>query len=124
MIHGHKPSAHFVTYTREGQKVEGECRQCIHCQFTWEYQPGSGVRRGYCLRCGGFLCARPECFLQQRIFIDLLRERFNQTRSCVPFEEWNNRLREKIEHLLPLDPDLTITPGGIIVPVPKDHTIL
>ena len=52
MIHGQKPSAYFVTTTGDGQKVEGECRQCVHCQYTWEYRPGSGIERGYCLRCG------------------------------------------------------------------------
>src|ERR1700686_977735 len=113
MIHGHKPSAYFATTDGEGKKIEGECRQCVHCQFTWEFKPGSGIRGGYCLRCGGFLCARQECMTQQLQLIEILKERYNQTRTCVPYEEWVNRLREKIEKLLPLDPALTVLPSGI-----------
>lgn len=116
MIHGHKPSSYFVTADRAGNKVEGECRQCVHCMYTWEYQPGSGIERGYCLRCGGFICARPECIIEQKRLTDLMQLRYNQTRTCVPFEEWNSRLREKVERLLPLDAGLTITESGVIIP--------
>ncbi len=116
MIHGHKPSSYFVTADGEGNKIEGECRQCCHCQYTWEYRPGSGIERGYCLTCSGFLCARAECILQQKRLVDLMRERHNVTRSCVPYEEWNNRLVEKFAHKFPLDPNLTVTESGVIVP--------
>lgn len=116
MIHGHKPAAYFVTADGEGHKIEGECRQCVHCQFTWEYHPGSGDRRGYCLRCGGFLCARAECFAEQKRLIEFMQLRYNQTRSCVPFEEWNSRMREKVEKLLPLEEGWTVTETGLVVP--------
>lgn len=116
MIHGHKPSAYFSTFSGDGHKIEGECRQCIHCQYTWTYSPGSGDHRGWCLRCSGFLCARTECHAQQLRLIELLSAQYNQTRSCVPFEEWNNRLRDRLAHLLPLDPSLTVTESGIIIP--------
>lgn len=116
MIHGHKPSAYFATADGDGHKIEGECRQCVHCQFTWEYRPGSGIERGYCLMCGGFICARPECLMQQKQLIDIMQQRYNQTRSCVPYEEWVNRLRDKIEKMLPLDPALTVTDSGLIIP--------
>lgn len=116
MIHGHKPSSYFVTADGDGHVISGEGRQCIHCQFTWEYQPGSGIERGWCLRCGGFLCARPECQLLQRKLIEMHLQRYGQTRSCVPFEELNNRIIEKVKHLLPLEPGLTVTESGLIVP--------
>jgi hypothetical protein len=123
MISGHKPSAYFLTFDGEGKRIEGECRQCVHCQYTWEYRPGSGVERGFCIRhgnppvgCGGFLCARAECFQMQRWLIHFMQIHYNQTRSCVPWEEWNNRVHEKIGHLLPLAVDLTITSSGLIVP--------
>lgn len=116
MIHGYKPSANFTSFTGDGVKIEGECRQCVHCMYTWEYRPGSGTVRGYCVKCDGFLCARQECFNEQLRLIELMKVHYNQTRSCVPFEEWNNRLREKLEHLLPLEPGLTVSPGGIIIP--------
>lgn len=116
MIHGHKPAAYFVTGDGEGHKIEGEQRQCVHCQFLWDYRPGSGETRGYCLRCGGFLCGRHQCMVDQQRYIEMMRIHYNQTRTCVPFEEWNNRIRERVGHKLPLDPEMTFTEAGIIVP--------
>jgi hypothetical protein len=116
MIHGHKPNGYYVTATGEGHKIEGESHQCVHCQFVWEYHPGSGIKRGYCLNCDGFLCGRDECFREQQKFIEYMKLRYNQTRSCVPFEEWNSRMREKLEKVMPLDPSLTVTESGLIVP--------
>ena len=118
MIHGHKPSSYFVTFDGEGRKIEGECRQCVHCQYTWEYHPGSGVQRGYCLECGGFVCARPECFMEQVRRVDEYLAKTGQRRHCIPFDEWNERLREKIEKLLPLDPGFMVTESGLVIPVP------
>lgn len=43
------------------QLFEGTLRQCVHCQFTWTYQPGSGQRRGFCRRCNGHLCGKRAC---------------------------------------------------------------
>jgi hypothetical protein len=60
-IYGHKPSAYSIQFDRDGNKIEKEFRQCIHCQYVWEYKPGSGERRGFCLKCYGLLCGRPEC---------------------------------------------------------------
>ena len=116
MIHGHKPNGHFFTFNQFGNRVEGETHMCVHCQTMWTYKPGSGIQRGYCLNCGGFICGRQECQAQQKRLIELMRDRFNQTRSCVPFEEWNDRLREKLAPKLPLEPGLTITESGLIVP--------
>lgn len=61
MVGHNKPAGHFVRYDRDGRKVEGETRQCAHCQFTWEYVPGSGNKRRVCLKCMGLCCGRPEC---------------------------------------------------------------
>jgi len=61
MILGHKPSSHVVFYDENGNKVEAEMRQCIHCQYSWIYRPGSGARRGFCLKCYGVTCGRPGC---------------------------------------------------------------
>ena len=52
----------IVTNLETGRVIhEGYVRQCIHCQYTWEYKPGSGTIRGYCTRCDGFTCGRPAC---------------------------------------------------------------
>ena len=52
------PSGYLVD---GGNRVIAEYRQCAHCQFTWEYAPGSGNRRGVCLKCMGLLCGGAKC---------------------------------------------------------------
>lgn len=32
--------------------------QCVHCGRAWVWTPKSGRERGYCVRCGGFVCGR------------------------------------------------------------------
>ena len=34
--------------------------QCIHCQFTTPWQPGSGRLWGFCARCNGWFCGWKE----------------------------------------------------------------
>jgi len=41
--------------------VERDCLQCVHCQFTWFVEPGSGVERGWCQHCMGPTCGKPGC---------------------------------------------------------------
>lgn len=41
--------------------VQRDCVQCVHCSRVWLWEPGSGRRRGYCLRCNGITCGRPLC---------------------------------------------------------------
>lgn len=117
MIHGYKPAFYFEKGVgSDGKTVQGEGRQCIHCQFCWEYVPGSGRPYGYCITCGGFICARPECHAQQQRWIADWEGRTGKIRTCIPFDEWNGRMIEKIAHLLPLAEDVTVTPEGIIIP--------
>ena len=73
MIRGHKPAGHIVTYDAAGKKIERELRQCSHCQFTWVYTPGSGAKRGFCMKCMGLLCGRAECFGGCAPFHDVAR---------------------------------------------------
>lgn len=61
MIQGNKPSGYFTTWDPSGRKIEGENRMCAHCQTSWHYTPGSGIRRGYCRRCNGLLCGTTRC---------------------------------------------------------------
>jgi hypothetical protein len=36
--------------------------QCVHCQFTTVWTPGSGRYWGWCARCNGFYCGwKPTC---------------------------------------------------------------
>lgn len=52
----------LITDIETGKTLfEGDLRQCIHCQNTWVYKPGSGALRGFCMNCNGHLCGRLEC---------------------------------------------------------------
>ncbi len=112
MIHGEKPSGYTVTYDRDGRKMEGETRQCVHCQFIWVYQPGSGTRRGYCTKCQGLICARQECIAEQK---RLTGNNFD----CFPFEEMVKLQMNDIDKLITRGAapgkDFTTTPNGIII---------
>ena len=127
MIHGHKPSGYTVTFTGEGHRVDGETRQCIHCQYTWDYVPGGmgadrddplrGTKRGWCYKCSGFLCGRQACILRQ------LQLTGNST-DCIPFEVWNKRLMDKVDHVFggfKLPEDMTVTQEGLIIPMDKNQ---
>ena len=58
----HRSKAYFLgTLPEKDRATEGEMLQCIHCQFTWKVQPGSGIKRGWCSSCGGVTCEKPTC---------------------------------------------------------------
>jgi len=40
--------------------LETKTLQCVHCGRHWVPRPGSGITRGYCLRCNGPVCG-PGC---------------------------------------------------------------
>lgn len=74
-ITGHKASGYFTTFDPAGHKVEGETRQCCHCERTWVYLPNDyrlikivanretevKKQRGFCLLCHGIICCEPGC---------------------------------------------------------------
>lgn len=119
MIRGAKPNGYTLSFSREGKRIEAETRQCVHCQFMWTRgEPhteemvallGRETRRGYCLRCNGFICCRAVCIQMQ------LRLTGNST-DCIPFEDQQNRIMDKLGKLFPLDQNVTVTPNGLIVP--------
>lgn len=49
---------------------ESDLQQCVHCQYTWKYKPGSGILRGFCQKCNGVTCGRTACD------------------TCYPKEQW------------------------------------
>lgn len=49
--------------------------QCVHCNAHWDVQPGSGIVRGFCLKCMGPVCG-PKCV------------------ECRPFEKWLEEVEE------------------------------
>ena len=113
MIHGHKPGGYFASADVNGHLIEGETRQCCHCQFVWEYKPGSGTKRGWCLKHNGFLCGREECFRDQERHINLYFINTGKVVSCIAFEEWNDFLAARQEQL---KGEFHITGAGLIVP--------
>ena len=42
---------------------EGTMRHCVHCEMVWTYRPGSGINRGFCLKCEGHTCGKDVCFI-------------------------------------------------------------
>lgn len=112
MIRGHKPNAYFVTADGDGFKIEGEQRQCVHCQFCWTYRPGSGITRGYCLRHDGWLCGRPECeALQRRMLAQFEHLSGSTDRHCLSYSDYVERQREQLAR----DPRYTVLPSGIVL---------
>ncbi len=49
--------------------AEGQTLTCMHCGRVWQVKPGSGIKRGWCFRCGGPTCGSRAC-----------------SERCVPFE--------------------------------------
>jgi len=41
--------------------AEGQTLLCAHCGLMWEVRPGSGVERGFCLKCNQPTCNLPGC---------------------------------------------------------------
>ncbi len=64
-----RPRGYLLVTDEEGRTLdEGDTLMCVHCQYHWQVQPGSGAERGWCFRCGGPTCGKPRCDV------------------CVPFE--------------------------------------
>jgi hypothetical protein len=107
MIRGYKPNGYTVK--SDGvTRIEGETRQCVHCQFMWEYIPGSGTRRGFCTRCMGFVCNRSECHAEQARLLALFPDK---SLTCIPFEDVNKRLLDTYDK----DPRFAVTSEGHVI---------
>ncbi len=71
---------------------EGNLRHCVHCQAIWVFRPGSGVNRGFCLKCQGHTCGKDVCFVcypaEQRI-----EDMERAGRQLVTAGQWDAMLR-------------------------------
>lgn len=56
-----KPHGHVIISSADGRTSEQQTLSCCHCGAHWIVQPGSGTRRGFCLKCMGPTCGAPEC---------------------------------------------------------------
>lgn len=64
-----KPAGFGLLTIEESVVEEHDTLMCVHCQFIWKVQPGSGRVRGWCMRCSGPTCGKKPC-----------------ESRCVPFE--------------------------------------
>lgn len=120
MIHGYQPNGYFATSTGDGVKIEGETRQCVHCQKIWTYRPGSGTVRGWCFKHQGFVCAEPECMEQQKVLVGNYERVTGKVVSCLAFEEWVDFQAEQWAKVRFGAAELTVTDAGLIIP--KERT--
>ena len=44
-----------------GPAVVRDIVRCVHCDYRWVWQPGSGRRRGFCTKCNGLVCGHAHC---------------------------------------------------------------
>jgi hypothetical protein len=70
---------------------------CCHCGRVWIWEPGSGRRRGFCLRCNAFHCGSVQCC------------------ECRPVEQ----LLENIEQGRPKGFTRIIVAASSYTPIPK-----
>lgn len=63
----------------DGKHV-ADTRQCVHCGKHEQIIPGSGKKRGMCLKCNnGFVCGAPACMvcIPYKIKIDYMEAKAN-----------------------------------------------
>lgn len=58
-----KPDGWTKTTGPFGEIVDADTLQCCHCGGHFEVVVGSGVERGFCKRCCGYVCGKPECMM-------------------------------------------------------------
>ncbi len=54
------PHGYMSMTDPDGKILEADTLQCVHCQAHWRVEPGSGKKRGFCMRCNGPICG-PKC---------------------------------------------------------------
>lgn len=52
----------YISIVGDGPIKEADTLQCCHCGGHWIVRPGSGRRRGYCMRCKAVHCGQPGCW--------------------------------------------------------------
>jgi hypothetical protein len=55
-----RPAGHIII-VGDFRTIEADTLQCVHCGGHWVVRPGSGRRRGYCMRCSGVTCGAEPC---------------------------------------------------------------
>ncbi len=55
-----RPAGWIAVTPEFGRVKEYDTLQCVHCGGHWVVVPGSGRKRGFCLKCCGPVCG-PRC---------------------------------------------------------------
>lgn len=63
-----RADGYIIVVEPDRPTFEADTAQCVHCEKHWMIQRGSGIRRGFCLRCSGPTCGSARC------------------QRCLPFE--------------------------------------
>jgi len=75
-----RADGYFEVTDPEKGVIKGDTLQCGHCGRHFAVRPGSGTKRGWCLKCMKVTCGGPDCV------------------ECTPFEKrleaWE--IREKL----------------------------
>ena len=51
----------IITDPALNAEIHMDTLHCCHCQRCWVVAPGSGKRRGFCLKCNRVTCGAPGC---------------------------------------------------------------
>jgi hypothetical protein len=51
----------IITDPALGRELHMDVLTCVHCQKGWVVEPGSGKRRGFCMKCNGVTCGAEKC---------------------------------------------------------------
>lgn len=56
-----RPHGTIIVTDVDGREWQADTLRCCHCQKSWVVRRGSGIRRGFCTKCGGPTCGGPAC---------------------------------------------------------------
>jgi hypothetical protein len=56
-----RPAGTLHSFDCDGPEVHQDTVQCCHCGRHWPWVPGTGEKRGFCLKCNGITCGNSRC---------------------------------------------------------------
>lgn len=96
-VHVRKPHGHFAITGPYGEGQEGETLSCCHCGKHWEVRKGSGIDRGFCQNCMGYVCG-PNCY------------------DCIPVEQRLANIEAGRPILTPRTPSILVPESHLFEP--------
>lgn len=61
LIHSTPRAKGLIIVSGENGTVQTDTVCCVHCRHHWEFKPGSGKDRGFCMKCMGPTCGAKVC---------------------------------------------------------------